>query len=62
MVFGVGQLREGAVLVLEVDLHLKESGGVGLEGAEVDLYIEERGGVELDEEVSVLISDVCGGL
>lgn len=59
MALGVGELLEGAALVLEVDLHLKQSSGVGLEGTEVDLHIEQRGGVEFDEEVAVLLGDVC---
>lgn len=59
MALGVGELLEGAALVLEVYLHLEESRGVGLEGTEVDLHIEQRGGVEFDEEVAVLLCDVC---
>lgn len=62
MTLGVGQLLEGSILVLEIDLNLQEGRGIGLEGTEVDLYIEERGGVELDEEVAVIICDVSSGL
>lgn len=58
MTLGVAQLLKGSVLILEIDLHLHEGSGFGLERTEVDLYIEECGSVELDEEVTVLFYDV----